>query len=139
MTTQTMTQTTDLDTYYDTIQTLGYLLTPAEAQRWSTAVLKTLGLNMSRSAKKQLKAALPEELAYDVGRVFRLAHFRDKTMPREDFLKECARRAGATDPIFARHPVKAVFHALKNLLDDDTIQMVTDDLAPEISQMWREA
>ena len=139
MTTQTMTQTTDLNAYYDVIQTLGYLLTPAEAQRWSTAVLKTLGLNMSRSAKKQLKKVLPKELAYDVGRIFRLVHFRDKTMPREDFLKECARRAGATDPVFARHPVKAVLHALKDLLDDATIQTVTDALAPEISRLWQEA
>ena len=139
MTTQTMTQTTGLDVYYNTIQTGGYLLTPEEARRWSTAVLKTLGLNMSRSAKKQLKKALPEELAYDVGRVLMLVHFRDKAMPRQDFLEACARRAGATDPIFARHPVKAVFHALKDLLDNDTIQTVTDDLAPEISQMWQEA
>ena len=134
-----MTQTIDLDAYYNTIQTRGYLLTPAEAQRWSTAVLKTLGLNMSSKAKKRLKKALPKELAYDVGRVLMLVHFRDKTMPRDEFLKQCARRAGATDPIFARHPVKAVFHALKSFLDDDTIQAITDDLAPEISQMWQEA
>ncbi len=139
MTTQTITQTTGLDAYYNAIQTGGNLLAPAEAQRWSAAVLKTLGLNLSGGAKKQLKKALPEELAYNAGRVFRLAHFRDKTLPREEFLKECARRAGATDPIFARHSVTAVFHALKEMLDDDAIQTITDDLAPEISRMWQEA
>lgn len=139
MRTQTMTQTTDLDAYYSAIQTKGYLLTLAEAQRWSAAVLKTISLNLGRRAKKRLQKGLPAELAFIAGRPFMLLHFRDKTMPRELFLKQCARRAGATDPIFARQPVRAAFHALKDLLDDDTIQAVANDLAPEISQIWQEA
>lgn len=125
--------------YYDTIQKMGYVLTPEQAQRWSTAVLKTLGLELSRKAKKRLKKALPAPLAQDLYGVFRIIHFRNKALPREEFLEWCGRRAGATDPINARHPVRAVFHGLKDFLDDETIQVVADGLAPEISQMWQEA
>lgn len=129
----------DLNHYYQQVQALGHLPTTAHAQRWSTAVLRTLSLNLSRSAKKQLANALPETLAADLTRLFWLAHFRDMSLSQIEFQKDVAKRAGATDAQFARTPVTAVFNGLKSLVGEEVSKQVNETLAPEISKMWQNA
>lgn len=138
MTAQTET-TTNLQPYYNTIETMGSLRTPELAQRWSMATLQMLGHNLGRGSKKKLANALPDELAADLKRVFWLVHFRNKQKPAIEFQKEVARRAGVTDAQFAKIPITAVFHALKNMIDNDVRDAVADDLSPEISDLWKNA
>jgi uncharacterized protein (DUF2267 family) len=136
-----MTQTngTDLNNYYTTIKELGKLQTKAHAERWSEATLHTLALNLDRGTKKKLVKALPEELSDQLKRKFWLLHFRDKSLTCLEFQKMTARRAGNTDERFARYPVIATFHGLKNLMDDSLNDDVAETLSPELSQMWQDA
>jgi len=129
----------DLTAYYTTIKEKGYLRTTQHAQLWSTAVLKTLGLNLDRSTKKKLAKALPEELAFPLQRIFWLLHFRNTSLSREEFQKMVARRSGNSDGQFARYPVSAVFHGLKVLIDDQTDKAVRDSLSPDLREMWEAA
>ena len=130
---------TELTKYYETVEELGHLPTTQHAQRWSTAVLKVLGLNLDRKTKKKLAKALPEELSDDLTRVFWLAHFRDKNMSQADFQFEVSKRSGNSDHQFARYPIQGVFHGVKDLIDDDVNKAVADSLAPDISEMWQGA
>ncbi|MCP4361685.1 MAG: DUF2267 domain-containing protein [Chloroflexi bacterium] len=130
---------TNLTNYYETVQNLGQLRSSDHAHRWSTAVLKTLGVNLDRKTKKKLANALPEELGDDLTRLFWLAHFRNKNMTRQEFQFEVSKRSGNSDWQFARQPVQAVFHGVKGLVDNNTQNAVSDTLAPELSEMWQEA
>lgn len=130
---------TNLDHYFDTIQQKGKVINRRQTERWSTAVLKTLGLNMSKKAKKQLAKALPPELAADLTRVFWLAHFRNTSLPAGEFQTMVARRAGHTDPQYARMAITAVFHALKQLIDPSVSDAVADGLSPELRDLWQNA
>lgn len=130
---------TDLDQYYTTVQRKGHILTRDLAEQWSAAVLKSLGMNLGRGAKKKLANALPPELADDLTRVFWLLHFRDTNMPAYDFQKIVARRAGHTDPQYALHPITGVFHALKQLVDGNVSDAVAESLSPELRALWQNA
>lgn len=131
--------TTNLDAYYDTIQQHGRVLTRELAAQWSTAVLKSLGMNLGRSAKKKLANALPSELADDLTRVFWLLHFRDTNMPAREFQKVVARRAGHTDAQYARYPIIGTFRALKQMVDGSVSDAVADSLSPELRELWQNA
>ncbi|MEZ4592376.1 MAG: DUF2267 domain-containing protein [Chloroflexota bacterium] len=96
---------TDLSNYYQTVQEKGSLRTPAHAQRWSTAVLKTLGFNLGGKTKKKLANALPKELADDVKRVFWLAHFKNDQLTSHEFqTRSPGAAATATRSLPAPHP-----------------------------------
>lgn len=129
----------DLAGYYQHILDNGLLRTAGAAQRWSKAVLKTLGLNLDRGTKKRLAKALPEELAGDLTRGFWLVHFRDKTKSQKTFLKEIAGRSGNTDANFARYPTTAIFHEVKSYAGQYVSDEVADSLAPEIRELWQQA
>jgi len=129
----------DLAGYYLQIQHNGRLPTPAVAQRWNEAVLRTLGLNLDRRTKKRLGKALPDELSYYLKRTFWLLHFRNNQKSDKEFLKEVARRSGNTDPDFARVPTEAVFHEVKAYTGDEISNAVGESLAPEISELWQQA
>ena len=129
----------DLSGYYQNIQNNAHLLRSYQAEIWSEAVLRTLGLNLDRGTKKKLGDALPEEHAFQLERAFWLLHFRDKDKSAHDFLNEISRRGGNTDAEYARRPALAVFHEIKNLAGDDVSKDVADALAPELSQLWQEA
>lgn len=129
----------ELTLSYQHIQKNGSLPSVDHAQRWSKAVLWSLGLNLSRKTKKQLAKALPDEFATYLTRAFWLLHFRDKNKSSQEFFKEVAKRAGNTDAQFARIPTTAVFHELKQLVDADVSKAVADDLAPEIREVWEQA
>jgi uncharacterized protein (DUF2267 family) len=130
---------TDLTNYYTTIQQIGHLRTPEHAQRWSAAILKTLGLSLDRKTQKKLAKALPEPLSTEASRFIWILHFRDKTKTRQEFQDEVARRSGNSDPTFAQHPIQGAFHGLKQIIDNDTRQAIANSLAPEISKMWQDA
>ncbi len=125
--------------YYQTVQTRGSLRTPDHARRWSTAVLKTLGVNLDRKTKKKLAKALPEELGNDLKRLFWLVHFRNKNMTKQEFQFEVSKRSGNSDWQFAKIPVTAVFHGVKALIDNDTNQAVANSLAPDVRDLWQQA
>jgi uncharacterized protein (DUF2267 family) len=129
----------DLNSYYQTVQTKGSLRTPAHAQRWSTAVLKTLGFNLDGRTKKRLANALPKELGNDVKRVFWLLHFKNNQLTSHEFQNQVSRRSGNSDPQFARTPILAVFHGVKQLVDSSTQQAVANSLSPEVRELWEKA
>ena len=129
----------DLSGYYQNIQQNGLLPTEAVAQSWNEGVLRTLGLNLDRKSKKRLGNALPEEFAYYLKRTFWLLHFRDRDKSSEEFLTEVARRSGCSDPDFARIPTEAVIHEVKAFAGKDVSDAVADSLAPELSELWRQA
>ena len=129
----------DLTSYYQTVQTKGNLRTPQHAQRWSTAVLKTLGFNLDGRTKKRLANALPQELGDDVKRVFWLLHFRDGSLSSHDFQNQVSRRSGNSDPQFAKTPILAVFHGVKQIVDSNLQKAVADSLAPEVRELWEQA
>lgn len=135
----TQTNVADLADYYTTIKELGKLQTNEHAERWSEAILHTLALNLDRKTKKKLVNALPEKLSDQLKRKFWLVHFRDQNLTCIEFQKMTARRAGNTDERFARYPVIATFHSLKNLINDSLNDDVADTLSPELSQMWQDA
>ncbi|MCA9947324.1 MAG: DUF2267 domain-containing protein [Ardenticatenaceae bacterium] len=129
----------DLNSYYQTVQNKGSLRTPAHARRWSTAVLKTLGFNLDGRTKKKLAKALPEELGNDVKRVFWLAHFKNKQLSSHEFQNQVSRRSGNSDPQFAKTPILAVFHGVKQMVDNNTQQAVAQSLSPEVRELWEKA
>jgi uncharacterized protein (DUF2267 family) len=129
----------DLNSYFQTIQNKGSLRTPEHARRWSTAVLKTLGFNLDGRAKKKLAKALPPELGDDLKRVFWLLHFQNNQLTSHDFQNQVSRRSGNSDPQFAKTPILAVFHGVKQLVDSGTQQAVADSLSPEVRELWEKA
>ncbi|MCB9420603.1 MAG: DUF2267 domain-containing protein [Ardenticatenaceae bacterium] len=139
MTSMTYTNKDNLIDYFAYIQKAGKLRTTSHAQRWSRAVLKTFGINLDRGTKKKLAKALPADLADDLTRVFWLAHFQNSGLTQYDFLNQVSRRAGNSDPDFARYPVTAVFHQLKAIIGPDMTNQVAKSLSPEMRQMWEEA
>lgn len=135
----TQTNSIELTDYYTTIKELGKLQTTQHAERWSEATLHTLALNLDSGTKKKLVKALPTPLSDQLKRKFWLVHFRNKSLTTVEFQKMTGRRAGNTDETFARYPVIATFHGLKNLIDDSLNDDVADTLSPELSQMWQDA
>lgn len=133
------TATHNLEKYYETVQKQGKILTEKQAKLWSKAVLNTLGIDMSRGVKKELASALPAELGEQLTRIFWLFHFRNKHEKVVEFQEAVARRSGHTDQHYARVPITAVFHALKQLIDNDVSDKVADDLSPELRDMWQNA
>lgn len=129
----------DLSGYYQMIMQNGTLRTPAIAESWNEAVLRTLSLNLDRKTKKKLAKALPDELAFYLSRQYWLLHFRDKNISDQAFLNDVCRRSGNSDPEFARTPTLAVFHELKSLAGEDVSDDVADSLAPELSELWQQA
>ena len=129
----------DLAVYFQHVEENGHLQTENNAQQWSTAVLRALGMNLDKRTKKRLAKTLPEELAFDLTRKFWLLHFRDKNKPQNVFLKEVARMSGNTDAQFAIYPTRAVFHEVKGYAGQEVSDDVAESLAPEISKLWQEA
>lgn len=128
-----------LTDFYMKIQQTGKLRTVDHARRWTAATLSTLGLNLDRKSKKKLSQVLPPELANDLTRTFWLLHFRDPNLSSHEFLNQIALRSGNTDPNFARLPVRAVFHFLKELIEPEVSEQVAQSLSPEVAELWRNA
>jgi uncharacterized protein (DUF2267 family) len=128
-----------LERYYRHIQEHAHLPTAAHAQRWSNAVLRSLGQQLGRGSKKAVARALPDPLASSLRQVFWLVHFRNKNMTALEFQNQVARRAGNSDKQFARKPILAVFGAMRQWIDGDLDRQVTEKLPPEIRDLWKQA
>lgn len=131
--------TTDLTEYFNYVQKTGKLPTQAHAQRWSHAVLWTLGLNLDGGTKRQLAKAMPQELARSLTRAFWLLHFRDKTLSSKEFQNMVSRRSGNSDSQYAKLPILAVFGGVKKLVDSQTSDKVAQTLSPEVRELWKQA
>lgn len=136
-----MTQT--LNSYYQTIQNFGELRTTDHAQRWSTAVLKTLALALDKGSKKRLAEALrnqqADKLADELSRVFILFSVPNPKQTPQQFMNQVARRAGNSDWQFAEMPTRAVFRGLKTLLNGDVSRQIGDALPPAVREVWQSA
>jgi len=128
-----------LENYYEFVQENGRLRSPNHAKRWSTAVLKTLGFNLDGRTKKALAKALPQPLAADLTRVFWLLHFHNPNLSKQEFLTQASRRSGNTDITFARYPTKAVFGAVKSMIDNQLVGRVSEALSTEMREIWDQA
>ena len=127
-----------MDDFYQQVQENGKLPTKEHAQRWTHAVLNTLGFNLDRRTKKALANELPEDLGKAVGKVFFLAHFRDNTLSGEAFRKAVARRSGNSDAQFAYYPTVAVFKAVQGVISRDLSQKIAETLSPEVKALWQQ-
>lgn len=134
------TKSSNLATFYDNVKTDGKLRTTDHAQRWTRAVLYTLGDNLSNNAKKKLAGALPEEIGQHVTRAFRLFPFaRDKEISLRDFHKQIALRSGNTDAVFAQFPTTAVFRHVKAMVSNDVVSSVADAIPENVRSAWENA
>ena len=128
-----------MNNYFSVIQEKGNIISEIQAKRWSESVLKMMGLAMGKKGKKALSNKLPEALANDLNRVFRLIYFRDVNLPLLEFQTMVARRGGHSDPQFAKMAIIGVFHGLKTIVDQATSDQVADALSPELSETWQNA
>ena len=128
-----------LESFYEIVRSRGNLRTETHAQRWTSAVLRSLALNLGRVARNDLSQALPEPLRDQLKRQFWLLHFRDRSLTQHEFLQQVARRSGNTDPQFSRLATSGVFAGLKSLIDSDVSDEVADSLSPEVSALWQSA
>lgn len=129
----------DLQNYYESIMTKANLRTLDHAERWSKAVLRTLGFYLDRGTKRKLAKTLPKPISRDLTSGFWLLHFRNPKMTSREFLRRVALRSGNTDAQYARIPTRAVFHQVKQLVDDDLSKRVADILSPEVREIWQQA
>ena len=125
--------------YYDDVFKAGKLRTIEHAQRWSQGVLETLGVCLDRSTKRALAKNLPEELAKSLKGVFWLLHFRDPQMSSLEFQQRAARRSGNTDAEFAYFPTLAVFSGIKQYIDSELEDRVSNSLSQEVRELWQKA
>lgn len=132
-------QTVTLDNFYESVMQRGNLRTPSHASRLTFAVLHTLGFNLSKRVKSKLARALPDELAKDLTRGWRLINIRHKNLTLEKFAKDVAMHNGNTDAQATGTAVEVVFRQLKQLIDDDLIREVARDLSPEVRALWNAA
>lgn len=129
-------QTINLDSFYQSVMQRGNLRTPKHASRLTFAVLHTLGFNLSGGVKRRLAKQLPDDLAKDLTRGWRLINIRHKNLSLHDFAKDVGRHNGNTDAQYAESATKVVFHHLKQIIDDDLIRDVARDLSPEVRALW---
>jgi len=129
-------QTINLDSFYQSIMQRGNLRTPKHASRLTFAVLHTLGFNLSGGVKRSLAKQLPDDLAKDLTRGWRLINIRHKNLSLHDFAKDVARHSGNTDAQYAESATKVVLHQLKQIIDDDMIRDVARDISPEVRALW---
>jgi uncharacterized protein (DUF2267 family) len=128
-----------LDAFYMNVANDARLPTTGHAERWTHAVLRTMGFNLSGSAKRDLAAALPDELGAQLTRGWKLINLHNPRLTQDAFLKEVARRSGNTDAAYSRKATGAVFHNLKAFLDDDMTREVNGGLPRDVAELWNAA
>ncbi len=132
-------QVSTLDTFFTQVQHDAGLRTAEHADLWTEAVLRTLGFTLKGGAKRDLAKALPDELAAELKRGWRLINFRDPNLTEAEFVKQVAYRSGNTDGAYSRIATSAVFRNLKTLISSDASDSVADDLPEEVARLWVEA
>ena len=132
-------QTITSESFYQTIMQQGNLRTPKHAARLTFAVLRTLGFNLGSRVKRELADALPEEMAKDLTRGWRLVNIRHSNLSVHDFAKRVALNSGNTDAQYAQSAIKVVFRQIKKIIDDDLVRAVARDLSPDMRDFWNAA
>lgn len=132
-------ETTPIDRFYSDVMLQGNLRTPSHAARLTFAVLHTLGFNLSGGTKRKLADALPEDLARDLTRGWRLINIRQSNLSLDKFAKDVARHSGNTDGEYAKTATRVVFKQLKQIIDDDLSREVARNLSPEVRNLWNAA
>jgi uncharacterized protein (DUF2267 family) len=128
-----------LDGFYYEIMANSKLPTPVHAARFTSAVMRSLGFNLSGGVKKKLARSLLEPMARDLIRGWRLVNIRHSQLPLRDFLKDIAMHSGNTDAQYAEMATAAVFRQIKQNLDADVSREVARDLSPEVRAFWNAA
>lgn len=134
-----MNNQTSIHPVFNQIAEESNLPTTAHAIRTTSAVLRELGFTLSGGVKRKLAKALPQELARELTRGWRLINIRQSKLPLQDFLKNIALNSGNSDPQYAEYYVAAVFRAMKQHIDSKTSREVARDLSPEIRDFWNAA
>lgn len=127
------------NSFYAEVMQHGKLRTPRHAERLTSAVLHTLGFNLSGGVKRELARVLPPTLARELTRGWRLLHFRNTHISLEDFAADVGLHSGNTDPLYARMATAAVFGQIKRLIDDNLGRKIAGDLSPEVRELWNSA
>lgn len=131
--------TVDRDSFYKDVMRIGNLRTAAHAERWTYAVLRTLGFNLSGGTKRELAKALPEELGRHLKRGWRLINIRRSELSLDNFAKDISLLSGNTDREVAKVVTQIVFRQLKGLVNDRVSRSVVRDLSPEVGDFWEAA
>lgn len=132
-------QALTLQSFYQNVESDGRLRTPSHAERWTEAVLRTMGFNLTGGTKRDLAKALPEELSRQLTRGWKLINLQNPRLSQAAFLKEVALRSGNTDEDYARKATTAVFHNLKQFIDADLQRDVARSLPRAVGELWTEA
>lgn len=132
-------QAASMQTFYQSVETQARLPTASHAERWTEAVLRTMGFNLGGGTKRELAKALPEELARQLTRGWKLINLHNPYLTQEAFLKQVALRSGNTDQDYARKATTAVFRNLKSFTDSDLQREITRSLPREVGKLWDEA
>ncbi len=125
--------------FYRAVMQEAHLPTMKHAERTTHAVLHTLGFNLSGGVKRKLAKELPERLAHQLTRGWRLLHIRDRSLSLEKFAADVALHSGNTDPDYARIAIRAIFRQMKKRMGGNLIHTVGRDLSPEVRALWDEA
>ena len=128
-----------LDSFYLNVENDARLPTAAHAERWTSAVLRTLGFNISGGAKRDLAKALPPELAGQLTRGWKLINLHNPRLKQNAFLKEVALRSGNTDQGYSRLATTAVFRNLKTYIDHNLEREIARSLPEDVSKLWEQA
>ncbi len=129
----------DLTRFYEIVKENSDLRTMMHAQRWTRATLQTLGINLPKGAKNVMAQSLPDELSSYLTDVWWMLPVRDPNIEAHDFSARVARRAGNTDPRYAKLVAEAVFGAIKGVIATDVAQQVYEGLSPDLRKMWESA
>ncbi len=128
-----------LESFYLNVENDAHLRTVGHAERWTEAVLRTMGFNMGGGTKRDLAKALPDDLSRQLTRGWKLINLHNSRMTQKAFLNEVARRSGNTDSAYARMATLAVFRNLKNYVDDNLERDIARSLPKDVGQLWDEA
>lgn len=132
-------QALTLESFYLNVENDARLRTKAHAERWTNAVLRSLGFNLSGGTKHDLAEALPPELSRQLTRGWKLINFHNPRLTQEQFLKEVALRSGNTDEAYSRLATTAVFRNLKTYIDDNLEREITRSLPEDVGKLWDQA
>lgn len=132
-------QALSLQSFYHHVEQDGRMRTTSHAERWTEAVLRTMGFNLTGGTKRELAKALPDELAAQLKRGWKLINLHNPRLTQPEFLKQVALRSGNTDEEYARMATTAVFRHLKQYTDADLQREVARSLPRDVGQLWTEA
>jgi uncharacterized protein (DUF2267 family) len=128
-----------LHSFYTNVERDARMRTLSHAERWTEAVLRTMGFNLTGGTKRALGKALPDELASQLTRGWKLINLHNPRLTQAEFFKQAALRSGNTDEDYARIATTAVFRNLKQLIDDDLKREVARSLPRDVGKLWNEA